>query len=437
MLVAVNGKLVGGMSEEGLSLELEMCGPVLVLVVARCKSVASPEQRLAAEQEAFHDIDRATNDELNLDWIDVGLSRNEIPQRHEQEQASVEDDGGSVPSVLPTNKTTSEDRLVASPLSDKRGGTGSRSAGFPAKIPSVTSSKPMPDQSTRVKRSLSPPASPATSITSKPLSASEDDGNAWFGCVCGEIHKNPVPVFWVQCDHCGSWYNVANECVRLSEREVERMPSWRCWGCPPEESKAKDPPTAEADATTAETGTGTKPESLPRSVCAEDELPDKYIKPSKPPEKNADGSFMRPHSRKPREDCIWDSTRGAWALPAATATTTSTHQRTTRVPSEMLVTKKQTKPFTQKARKKPTCEYEAPFNEEQSKPNNLKEIFEVGDMVCVAEHAWATVNNEGGIGKVLKAFIDEDGDMVYDIKYIVGGTARGVLAEFVSRHKWL
>jgi hypothetical protein len=34
----------------------------------------------------------------------------------------------------------------------------------------------------------------------------------------------------------------------------------------------------------------------------------------------------------------------------------------------------------------------------------------------------------------LKAYVDDDGDLVYDVKYIVGDTAKGVLAEYVSFH---
>ena len=37
----------------------------------------------------------------------------------------------------------------------------------------------------------------------------DDDGNPALGCVCGEIHDKRCAVFWIQCDECDAWYNVA------------------------------------------------------------------------------------------------------------------------------------------------------------------------------------------------------------------------------------
>jgi hypothetical protein len=59
-----------------------------------------------------------------------------------------------------------------------------------------------------------------------------------------------------------------------------------------------------------------------------------------------------------------------------------------------------------------------------------------GDTVKVKEHAWPGVNNPEGFAKILKANFDEDGDYVYDIKYIVGGRRKGVLAQFLEPHSF-
>jgi hypothetical protein len=59
-----------------------------------------------------------------------------------------------------------------------------------------------------------------------------------------------------------------------------------------------------------------------------------------------------------------------------------------------------------------------------------------GDTVKVEEHAWPGVNNPEGFAKILKAYVDEDGDFVYDIKYIVGGRRKGVLAQFLKPHSF-
>lgn len=62
------------------------------------------------------------------------------------------------------------------------------------------------------------------------------------------------------------------------------------------------------------------------------------------------------------------------------------------------------------------------------------DIFVQGDLVYVDEHAWPGVNNPEGIAKVLIAYVDDDGDLVYDICYIVGGKKKGVLPEYLHRH---
>ena len=41
----------------------------------------------------------------------------------------------------------------------------------------------------------------------------DDDENPWLGCVCGKTHPRPIKVFWVQCEICEAWYNVAEECL--------------------------------------------------------------------------------------------------------------------------------------------------------------------------------------------------------------------------------
>lgn len=50
--------------------------------------------------------------------------------------------------------------------------------------------------------------------------------------VCGVIHGVDIPVFWIQCESCRSWYNVASQCVGLSVDEATNVPHWTCWGCP-------------------------------------------------------------------------------------------------------------------------------------------------------------------------------------------------------------
>jgi hypothetical protein len=59
-----------------------------------------------------------------------------------------------------------------------------------------------------------------------------------------------------------------------------------------------------------------------------------------------------------------------------------------------------------------------------------------GDTVKVEEHAWPGVNNPEGFAKILKHYVNEDGDSVNDIKYIVGGRRKGVLSQFLKPHSF-
>ena len=69
---------------------------------------------------------------------------------------------------------------------------------------------------------------------------SDDDGNPACGCVCGTIHGGQFVVFWIQCDECCAWYNVARKCVGFTEEEAHRRGKWSCWACAPPEDVSED-----------------------------------------------------------------------------------------------------------------------------------------------------------------------------------------------------
>ena len=63
--------------------------------------------------------------------------------------------------------------------------------------------------------------------------------------------------------------------------------------------------------------------------------------------------------------------------------------------------------------------------------------FQTGDIVEIIEHSWPGVNNMGGVAKIVKAYIDEDGDQLYDVKYVVARSIhREILARFVRKHNF-
>ena len=59
------------------------------------------------------------------------------------------------------------------------------------------------------------------------------DENPWLGCVCGRTHPLPIKVFWIQCEECDAWYNVAEDCIGFDEKAAEGIDEWRCWSCDP------------------------------------------------------------------------------------------------------------------------------------------------------------------------------------------------------------
>lgn len=61
--------------------------------------------------------------------------------------------------------------------------------------------------------------------------AFDDDENPWLGCVCGNSHPKPIQVFWIQCESCDAWYNVAEECVGFNEEAAGTIDKWSCPAC--------------------------------------------------------------------------------------------------------------------------------------------------------------------------------------------------------------
>lgn len=61
----------------------------------------------------------------------------------------------------------------------------------------------------------------------------DDDEDPWLGCVCGKTHPSPVKVFWIQCEGCNAWYNVAEECVGFDKDAAKNLDEWNCWVCDP------------------------------------------------------------------------------------------------------------------------------------------------------------------------------------------------------------
>lgn len=73
MVLSVNGKLVGGMTEIQLGVELEISGPNLLLVVSRYKHASHVKKKfLEVERRILHVMDSAARDDRLIGWTEIG-----------------------------------------------------------------------------------------------------------------------------------------------------------------------------------------------------------------------------------------------------------------------------------------------------------------------------------------------------------------------------
>lgn len=297
MILMVNGRPVGGMTEVGLEMELEVCGPSLFLTVAQYKYTQTTQsQRSSLEIKQMQAMDELLRDDRIIGWREIGCRpQDTLPVvRSTDEEASLngrelnqfvpipvsaeameteESDGETRPdyatnpdvaqllrknvednfsqrmdqnqhAVDPLPMDTSNPRKcddnsvrsVVAKLSEAE-------AAFPSKQYSDLIQKCILDRQVVGNNSNDPHAySSGSEDDADPEAGNnfgkdewEEDDNAWNGCVCGAMHKESR-MFWIQCEVCDSWYDVAERCVGFSEKQAERLGKWTCWACDIEDS---------------------------------------------------------------------------------------------------------------------------------------------------------------------------------------------------------
>lgn len=363
----------------------------------------------------------------------------------------------------------------------------------------------------------------------------EDDQNAWNGCVCGEIHKKTTKVFWIQCDDCDSWFDVAEKCVGFTEDEAEDIGRWICWACgsdgeesDPAAGECMTPPIGMHDAhdvleeaaKPASSTSARKPSSKAGSVASSQGSEQNFAskKPSKAkiskstehgtapgsiasagdrstaPQKSGslaskksgskkkpkvykdgrpswkdrqlmktnegnllsnaqpvllrDGTYRKPTGRVPK-GFQWDKHRGLWAPRRKPGTSSQAVTSDEKIPEkknqEVHSLRIQEHVKTDNGRKaksndvaacKPVAKKPSSSEESISGTGDVHMTFKEGDLVYVEHHAWPGWNCEGGIGRIGKSYLNDDGDRLYDIKYVVGRSERGILAEFVYSYSF-
>jgi hypothetical protein len=269
MLVMVNGKPVGGMSEVGLSLELELSAPDLYLGVSRYKMAHNVRRAMMSlERQALIEVDAASRDLRLIGWQEIGngtaneilvldSDQNDIGPEQSLDIMTIEDatqldvkennENGHVDSSC-YGKYSSLDLAPSSPKT--------RSLSAPSSEIKETRNKSFTAQE-QVSPTGVQPTSTNSSLnnydghcdvlsmggdveTHGSKDDPNDDSNPWLGCVCGEIHSsemfNDVKMFWIQCESCNAWYDVAEQCIGFTEAEAESK-DWKCEACVPYESE--------------------------------------------------------------------------------------------------------------------------------------------------------------------------------------------------------
>ena len=185
------------------------------------------------ENETWITLDRNLNDKRNLDWTELDLAcygtgidaeslkRMESAFRLQDTALTIDD------SPLSGYPHPHIEDHAASPLMVQLDSINIEP--LPANFPISKCEEDSPQEGTESDDEVDvDDLSKAASLESEDW---ENDDNPWIGCVCGKIHAAPAVVFWIQCESCDTWCNVAPACVGFDEDEA-KFKTWTCRACP-------------------------------------------------------------------------------------------------------------------------------------------------------------------------------------------------------------
>ncbi|GKY93990.1 hypothetical protein MPSEU_000365800 [Mayamaea pseudoterrestris] len=378
MLLAINGLAIGGMTSEDLQCELELSGQNLQLVVSRSKQSLHEESCNLLAQEA---LNTAFDEASSKIQSDNAFARQTSPLRLQSHrlldiyQEDTELNSETHQSIaLQTGAVDDTPCVIVQ--TDKTGA----SAFTTTSTRDAINSGPISEDG-------SPFQTKAKDVDGSEGSIIEDEAShesqyVSNGCICGVTHTR-LEVFWIRCDGCDSWYCIAERCAGMTKAEAEALQTWLCLACD------ECPPNG------AEPGQKARPISAAAVAfdVAAVGLDALGINAS---ESNEIVSALNAFDGAICQSDQADHVVGlkSWA---------------------------QSDDFDQ------NCE---------ANLHSEVEVFPKDLVVYITQHAWVGVDNPAGIAKVLASRIDEDGDRVYDIRYVVGGSRKNVLAKYVSRHSW-
>ena len=232
MILAVNGDEVGGMTEAGFELAVETSGVEVILGVSRYRFPTLVDRLNAdLENETWVALEKILDDKRNLGWSELEMARNGVGIKTEsfrgvestlrfQDVTVTINDSSPFDSFPP-----SEDHNVS--LATAQHGERNIDSLQQMPMPKTTNGSLHMSVDSSNKIAVDD-ASNAASLQSEDW---ENDDNPWVGCVCGKIHEAPSVVFWIQCEACDTWCNVAPACVGFDEDEAT-FKTWTCRACP-------------------------------------------------------------------------------------------------------------------------------------------------------------------------------------------------------------
>jgi hypothetical protein len=173
--------------------------------------------------------------------------------------------------------------------------------------------------------------------------------------------------------------------------------------------------------------------------------PEGFLLPKSQPIQKDDGAFSHPCGPRPAK-MTWDYHRGVWVPHShcgdnktkqnRAASATESAAASPRIGNRDIEESNSTQMSSvHSARsRRPNCSVGQ--GEISSISQDTKLVFEKGNLVYVKPHAWPGKNCTGGVGHVVETFMDEDGDRLYCVKYVIGATERDIEAEYVSPYSF-
>ena len=270
-----------GMTEAGFELELDLSTTSLVLVVSRYKHTEEADQKFALmEQQMFDHMDNVSRDNRLLGWQEIGNGATRMDPSS-QLSSSLLMIEGSTTTTTTNNKskynrrseqqqlrtmpigesaTTLDQTILSESNKSKDGSNGNKlvkngrngvhskkkDAAFEHRLENLKSAIGSDvDERGEAHRSLitienknkNDPDDDDDSDNNDGSSFDSDnsmyeDQNPCMGCICGELHDDRFKKFWLQCESCKSWYDVAQKCIGFDRNKAENI-VWHCEACVP------------------------------------------------------------------------------------------------------------------------------------------------------------------------------------------------------------